>query len=233
MIHRKQIFWQGFRKTLPFQTGVLPFGVLYSSLGAAAGFPWWLIMFISVVVFGGSSQLVFIDLFQHLNSAIQAALGANVVNARHLIYSAGVSQKFSSFRLRWKLILSYLLTDQMYAMAQTSDQDLKNASEKLHPWYYFGSGACNWFFWMLACAFGASLGKYIPESWNFGFSIPLMFMPLIFMVSRTKWSYVSCVFAVIFVSLFKDLPFGLGVFVSIILASLVGFYIKKYWRSPA
>ena len=223
---RRQAFFLGFRKTLPFQSGVLPFGILYATLAASVGFPWWLIMFISIIVFGGSSQLVFIDLFQNLHSAIQAVLGANIVNGRHLIYSAGISQKFSKFQLRWKLLLSYLLTDQLFATSQSSQKELEKVAEEFIPWFYFGSGFCTWIFWQIACAFGGVFGHYIPASWNLGFSIPLMFMPLIFSVSQNKTAYLTCVLAVIFVVLFQKLPFGLGVFVSILLASGLGYVFK-------
>lgn len=223
---RIQAFTLGFRKTLPYQSGVLPFGILYATLAAAVGFPWWLIMFISIVVFGGSSQLVFIDLFQTLHSSFQAVLGANIVNGRHLIYSAGVSQKFSNFPARWKFILGYLLTDQLFATSQSSEKELERILPPYEPWYYFGSGFCTWIFWQASCAFGGVFGHYIPETWNLGFSIPLMFMPLIFSVSHSKTAYLTCALAVIFVVLFQSLPFGLGVFVSILLASGLGYLFK-------
>lgn len=222
-----KVFLFGFRKTLPFQSGVLPFGIMFSTLATAMDQPWWLVILISVIVFAGSSQLVFIDLVQQLGSPLQAVLGSNIVNARHLIYSAGVSQEFSYFPRRWKMILGYLLTDQLYAISQMPSPQRDQLPVEYRPWFYFGSGSCTWFFWVLSTAFGILFGQYIPESWNLSFSIPLMFLPLVFSVSKNRFAYVSCVLAVGFVFVFKNLPFGLGVFVSILLASLIGFFIEK------
>ncbi|MBX3042057.1 MAG: AzlC family ABC transporter permease, partial [Bdellovibrionaceae bacterium] len=82
MTSQLRVFLFGFRKTLPFQSGVIPFGLLYATLAGAVGFPWWITFMLSIVVFGGSSQLVFVDLMQTLASPLQATLGSNIVNAR-------------------------------------------------------------------------------------------------------------------------------------------------------
>lgn len=212
---------------MPFQGGVIPFGLMYSTIAGAAGFPWWLTMLLTVVVFGGSSQLVFIDLLKSLGSPFQAVLGSNIVNARHLIYSAGVSEKFKDFPLRWKLLLAYLLTDQLYAIAEFNEVEKNSISKEREPWYYFGSGFCTWIFWVVSCGVGIAFGHFIPKSWNLGFSIPLMFMPLIFSVSKTKYAYWAAIFALPLVYLLKDLPFGFGIFLAIIFASTLAFVLQK------
>ena len=225
-----RIFWLGFKRTLPFLTGVIPFGLLYSTIGTAAGFPWWLIMALSIIVFGGSSQLVFMDLLQSLGSPFQALLGSNIVNARHLIYSAGVSQEFSKYPKKWRLLLSYLLTDQLYAIAKITTKEIQVFPENKRPWFFFGSGFSTWIIWQIACAVGGVAGTAIPDSWNLGFSIPLMFMPLIFSVSENKFAYLTCVMAAILVYFLKTLPYGLGLLLAILLASTLGYFLQKNWK---
>lgn len=227
MSDRSKLFLHGFRHTLPLITGVVPFGVLYATIAGAAGFPWWLTILFSVVVFGGSSQLVFIDLLRHLGSPFQAALGANIVNARHLIYSAGVSRRVSHFSLSWRLVLSYLLTDQLFAVSESHEKLINSLPKHLAPWYYFGSGICTWIFWVLSTALGILFGRFVPESWNLGFSIPLIFMPLVFSVAKNRHAYLACACALAFVYLFKGIPYGLGVLLAIVLSSLVGFLAER------
>lgn len=223
-------FLLGFKSTLPLIAGVLPFGMLYATLANSVGFPPWLIVFISIVVFGGSSQLVFIDLFQTLSSTFQAVLGSNIVNARHLIYSAGVSSHFSSYNLKWRLLLSYLLTDQLYAISETHKKTIDSYSIQIQPWFYFGSGFCTWSSWVLATIAGIIFGQAVPSDWNLAFSIPLMFLPLIFMTSRNLAAFATCLFSVGFVVLFFKVPFGLGVLLAILLSSFFGYQFQKYWR---
>lgn len=227
---RLNVFFLGFQSTLPLIAGMLPFGMLYATLAGEAGFPPWLVIFTTIIVFGGSSQLVFIDLYQKLASAFQAVLGSNIVNARHLIYSAGVSAHFSSYSMRWRLLLSYLLTDHLYSISETHKKEIESYSVELQPWFYFGSGVCTWTSWVLSAVIGIAFGQIIPKGWNLDFSIPLMFLPLIFMTTKNKYSYLTCAFVGVFVVFFYKLPFGLGVLISILLGSYCGFKLQKYWR---
>ncbi|HRO66854.1 MAG TPA: AzlC family ABC transporter permease [Pseudobdellovibrionaceae bacterium] len=227
MTSQLRVFLFGFRKTLPFQSGVVPFGLLYATLAGTVGFSWWVTMLLSVVVFGGSSQLVFVDLMQTLFSPLQATLGANIVNARHLIYSAGVSRRYAGFSRGWQLFLCYLLTDQLFAVSESEKEQVDRMPQELVPWFYFGSGFCTWIFWVIATAVGIVFGHIIPTSWNLGFSIPLLFMPLVFSVAKTRAAAVSCVLAVLFVFLLQKLPFGLGVLAAILIASALGYLLRN------
>jgi 4-azaleucine resistance transporter AzlC len=228
MHSRSHTFFGGFRHTMPLLMSVIPFGVLYATIAGAAGFPWWITILFSIVVYGGSSQLVFIDLFRTLGSPLQAAMGANIVNARHLIYSAGVSRKFSHFPLGWRLLLSYLLTDQLFAISKSREAEINTLPKHIAPWYFFGSGACTWGFWVASTGLGILFGHFVPASLNLGFSIPLIFMPLVFMVVKSRYGYLACLCALLFVFLFQGIPYGLGVFFAIVLSSLVG-YLAERW----
>lgn len=230
MSDQYRLFLSGFRKTLPFQTGVIPFGMLYATLAVSAGFQWWLVLLFSMVVFAGASQLVFVNLFMHIGSPFQAVLGANVVNLRHMIYSAGVSPRFFGFPLRWRLLLSYLLTDQLYAFAVGRQKEIDQIPAHLQPWFFFGSGFCTWVFWLLSTAAGIFFGQLLPKSLNLEFAIPLMFMPMLFQVCKNRFAYITAVLSVLFVFLFQKIPFGLGVFFAILCASLLGFFLQKRVR---
>lgn len=224
---KKDFFWRGFRKTLPYQGGLIPFGILYATLSTGVGFPWWITLLMSIIVLGGSSQLVFIDLVKTLGSPLQAVLGANIVNARHFIYSAALSKKFSQFSLKWKLLLSYMMTDHMYAIAETDTPEIEHLPNDIAPWYYFGSGFVTVATWILSAVLGIIFGHFIPRSLNLEFSIPLMFMPLVFSVSKNKYAYLACLFAILLVCLLHELPLGLGVFFSILFSSLATYSVKR------
>lgn len=230
-IDRLKLFRSGFIKTLPYQTGVVPFGILYATLASSFGFPGWLVLFFSVVVFGGSSQLVFIDLVQKMSSPFFAVIGSNIINARHMIYSAAVSAEFKKYSLRWKLLLAYLMTDQIYALYQREQDHLSLINETEKPWFFFGSGFCTWIFWFASCGIGILFGKIVPDSWNLGFSIPLMFMPLVFMMTKTRTDYLVVISAAVLTTLLQPLPYGLGVLFSILGASILGHYVYARWNS--
>lgn len=228
----RQIFLKGCQSTLPFQTGVIPFGLLYATLATKAGFPWWLVLVFSIVVFAGSSQLVFINLLMTLGSPFQALLGSNFVNMRHLIYSAAVSREFSHFSRSWQIILGYLLTDQLYAVTETRKDITQRMTMDLRKWFYLGSGLSTWLSWQLSSILGIYFGRLIPSSWNLDFSIPLMFMPLMFKVCKDKYSYITAAFAAILVFAFQKIPYGLGLCLAIVCASLLGLRLEKRAAKP-
>jgi 4-azaleucine resistance transporter AzlC len=230
---KAKAFLLGIKRTIPLMAGVLPFGILYATLAGSVGFPPWLTVFTSMVVFGGSSQLVFIDLYHTLNSALQAVLGSNIVNARHLIYSAGVSSHFSSYPRKWRLILSYLLTDQLYAISEAHKNTIDAYPLSVQPWFYFGSGFSTWSSWIAATVIGIVFGQNVPSSWNLAFSIPLMFLPLVFMTSKNKFGYLTCAISAACVFMLHKLPFGFGVLVSIILAAYLGYLLQRHWRAKS
>lgn len=220
----------GFRKTLPYQGGLIPFGVLYATLATNIGFPWWLTVMMSIVVLGGSSQLVFIDLVKTLGSPLQAVLGANIVNARHFIYSAALSQKFANFSTGWKIVLSYMMTDHLYAISETDSEEIESLPSEYAPWYYFGSALLTLATWIFSAFLGVLFGRFIPQSLNLDFSIPLMFMPLVFSVSKNKYAYLTCFLAIGLVLFLQDLPLGLGVFFSILLSSYIAFVFQRRFK---
>lgn len=206
----------------------MPFGALFATIAVAAGLKWWLIIALSVCVFGGSSQLVFIDLYRLLGSPLQAVVGSNILNARHLIYSAGVTREFARFSLKWKLLLAYLLTDQLFAISITSSEEVRTYPIDTQPWFYFGSGLCTWVVWIGSTILGIAFGELIPESWNLSFAIPLLFMPIFFSVSKSKYGYLAGAIAAVCAALFQSIPFGLGIFCAILTASLGAYLVQKF-----
>lgn len=227
---KQSIVWKGFLRTLPFQGGVVPFGILYATIATNVGFPWWMVQLFSIIVFGGSSQLVFIDLYSHAGSVFQAVLGSNIVNARHFIYSAGVSRQFSEFPKKWRILLSYWLTDQLYAISISRRQEIENIPPSLRQWYFLGSAIGTWFFWFGSSFIGIFFGQLIPSSWNLNFAIPLMFMPLVLSVCKDKFAYGTVCLSILFVILFHDFPLGLGVVAAILSSSLLGYILQRIWE---
>ncbi len=224
----KTILWRGFLKILPLQGGVIPFGILYGTIATSVGFPWWLVQFFSILVFGGSSQLVFIDLYSQVGSAFQAVLGSNIVNARHFIYSAGVSQEFSQFPKKWRLVLGYWLTDQLYAIALSHREEIDQIPQVQRHWFFLGAALGTWFFWIGSSFLGIFFGQLIPASWNLSFSIPLMFMPLVISVCKDRFAFLTVVLSVCFVILFRNFPYGLGVIAAILSACFCGYFIRCF-----
>jgi predicted branched-subunit amino acid permease len=108
-------FWSGVRAELPLLIGVFPFGMIYGALAINAGLSTAAAQMMSSIVFAGSSQFIAAQLFHDTAPGFVIVLTIAVVNLRHALYSASLAPYVSSLPMRWKAVLSYLLTDEAYA----------------------------------------------------------------------------------------------------------------------
>lgn len=184
---RKEEFYGGMRTQLPLLVGVIPFGLIYGMLALAAGLPAWAVILMSSILFAGASQVVFVQLWSiHAPPAVVLST-VTVVNLRHVLYSASLSEWLRKLPLRWRLGLAYLLTDEAYAGSLSR---FRNGPESPYRhWFFFGAGLTLWAGWQLATVVGVWIGAVIPEAWSLEFSIPVVFIALLVLSIqvRSEW----------------------------------------------
>jgi len=105
---------------------------------------------------------------------IISSVGA--VNSRHLLYGAVVSEHLSDLKLIWKIIISYFLIDQAFAMSNDYLKKNKDQNRYLH---LVGGGATCWVIWQSTTFLGIILGAAIPEKLGLSFAVPLTFLALL------------------------------------------------------
>ena len=74
-------------------------------------------MGMSLIIFGGASQIILLQLFSGGASSLVIISSVGAVNSRHLLYGAVVSEHISDLKLVWKIIISYFLIDQAFAVS--------------------------------------------------------------------------------------------------------------------
>ena len=120
MNEKLKITLKGSVNILPLLIPVVPFGIILGAIGIELGFSVLETFATSFVIFGGASQIVFLQLLSGGASQIIAVSSAFVVNSRHFLYGATFSEYLNKLPMGWKIILSYLLTDQAFAVSNTS-----------------------------------------------------------------------------------------------------------------
>src|SRR5512145_2421350 len=115
MTQQSKNFWAGVRAEFPLLVGVFPFGLIYGVLALSSGLSVPAAQMMSSIVFAGSSQFIAAQLFQDGAPGLVLLLTIAVVNLRHMLYSASLAPYLASLSMRWKVILSYFLTDEAYA----------------------------------------------------------------------------------------------------------------------
>ena len=169
-------FRAGVRAALPSILGLIPFGLVAGIAAVNAGLSPLQAVGLSAVVFAGAAQLAAIDLLARDASLAVVVVTAIVINLRMAMYSASIAPYFESFRRRWGLACSYLLTDVSYALSIAEFTDDQGTDRR---WYYLGVAGAIWAVWQLTTVAGALLGTGIPESWGVSFAVPLVFLALL------------------------------------------------------
>lgn len=220
-----QEFLAGVRAELPLLLGVVPFGLIYGVLGLAAGIPPWAVIVMCFVLFAGSSQIVFAQLWatQAPVTVIGATVG--VVNLRHALYSASVAPYLKALPLRWKLLLAYLLTDEAYAAA--IGRFMGGPETRHRHWFLLGTGTILWAAWQLSAVAGVLLGTAVPPSWSLDFSLALTFTAIVVPSLRKRSDVAASLAAATVALLAQGMPHKLW----IIAAAFVGIAVGGWTRS--
>jgi len=219
MNEARKTFWDGARAEFPLLIGVFPFGMIYGALALNAGLSTLASQMMSSMVFAGSAQFITAKLVADSAPALVIILTIAVVNLRHMLYSASLAPYLKNLSLKWKVLLSYLLTDEAYAPSILKYEE--TGIKPFSHWFLLGAGFSLWFTWQVSTAFGIFLGAAIPENWPLDFALPLTFIAMVVPALKNRPMVAAAVSAGLVAVLAYSLPFKLG----LILAALTGIVV--------
>ena len=133
MNNKFRVFLKGIFDVCPLMIPVVPFGLIFGVLSIDIGFSPIETMGMSLIVFGGASQIVLLQLFSGGASSLVIISSVGAVNSRHLLYGAVVSEHLSDLKLVWKIVISYFLVDQAFAR---SNEYFKKIKIKINIFIY-------------------------------------------------------------------------------------------------
>ena len=219
MSEARKNFIEGVRAEVPILIGVFPFGLIYGALAINSGLSTTAAQLMSSIVFAGSAQFITAQLFKEGAPALVMILTIAVVNLRHMLYSASLAPYLKDLSIRWKVLLSYLLTDEAYAPSILHYE--KEGLLHFKHWFLFGAGISLWLNWQVSTAIGVFLGSSIPENLSLDFALPLTFIAMIVPVMKKQPVVAAALSAGATALLAYSLPYKLG----LILAALVGILV--------
>ena len=177
MLSRKQLFTKGMIDVAPHMLSVIPFGIICGAVGIELGFNPYLVYGMSIIIFGGASQIVFLQLLSGGASSLVAVTSVGVINSRHLLYGAVLSEYLEKLSFIKKLLISYFIVDQGFA--ESNKFFKKNKKEKYLHYHLIGTGGTLWICWQIATLAGIILGSFVPEELGLKFAIPLTFIAIV------------------------------------------------------
>lgn len=221
----RQDFIDGAKTITPVLLGIAPFGLVSGVAAVNIGMTPVQAMGMSVLIYAGTSQLAAIDLIGQNTAAPIIVLTVFVVNARLVMYSASIAPHLRGLSEGWKSLLSYLLTDHVYALAiATFDGESQKVSTR---WYLFGLGVTMWAVWQISTLLGIVLGATVPDHWGLDFVIPLTFLAIVMPELRQRRKAAVAVLSGGLAVAVRWLPMNLGLIVAAAIGVLVGAIIEE------
>ncbi|QQO11346.1 AzlC family ABC transporter permease [Breznakiella homolactica] len=174
--HHRRIFTDALKYSVPVFLGYIAIGIAFGLLLADAGYPWWLALIMSIVMYAGAGQYMAVGLFASGVSLWEAALVQLVLNARHMAYGLTMHGRFSAAGpYKWYLIFS--LTDETFALLSSLPPE--NGDPRDRSRFMFYVALLDQFYWILGSVIGAVAGTLIPFSLDgIGFALTALFIVL-------------------------------------------------------
>ena len=226
MNNKLKIFLKGIKDVSPLMIPVVPFGIIFGVLAIELGFNGYTTMGMSIIIFGGASQIIFLQLFSAGASSLIILSSVGAVNSRHLLYGAVLSEYLSDLKLSWKIVISYFLVDQAFAV---SNSYLKKNKDKNKHFHLFGAGVTCWTIWQITTFIGIILGSVIPDKLGLTFAIPLTFLSLLVNDFRKLINVIVILISGTIATLgYQIIPFKAYVIVASLSGLIIAFILTKF-----
>jgi 4-azaleucine resistance transporter AzlC len=185
-------------------------GVSYGAIAVSSGFPLWLPMLMSLLVFAGASQFMFIGIVAAGGNPFAAVLAGLLANARHLPFGFAIGDVVGR---RWaRLFGSHLMSDETVAFAMAQDEARRRRAA------YWACGLGIFVFWNAGVLVGACAGAAIRDTDVFGLdaAFPAVLLALVLPSLRDRAARLPVlVGAAVALATTPFLPAGLPVLVAL------------------
>lgn len=192
------------KTSLPIILGYLGIGASFGIMARAAGLDLTIIMMISAFVYAGSVQFALITMLSGGTPLFAIMMSVFLINSRVILMSTTIAHLLGNETLLKKISVSVLLTDETFALSINKASD-----SKVKVGWLNRLNLVAYVTWLVATLMGAIAGGLLksPEKLGLKFAIIAMFIGLL-------WLQVV-----------SDKQLSLLYQISIIIATLIVFYI--------
>ena len=221
-----EIFNIGVKDIAPHLLSVFPFGIIFGAIGIELGFSPLFTYATSIIIFAGASQIVFLQLLSGGTSSFIAITSVAIINSRHLLYGAVLSEYLQKISLLKKLFISYFMVDQGFAVSNQYFK--KNPQEKFNYYHLLGSGITLWFCWQVSTILGIYLGSIVPNQLGLKFAIPLTFIAVIVNELRKFDHVIVMIVSGLAATFFYNAPYKTYIIISPMVGLFAAMIINKF-----
>lgn len=213
---RTKSFLYGLRMSVPVILGFIPVAIAFAIMASSAGLTPLESVSMSVFVFAGASQMMSVGMIAEGAGYLAIVIATFIMNFRHFIMSTCVFERMHGAKPFEKMLLSFGVTDESFAIFTTTER------KRCNKWYFLGVFLGTYLSWIVGTVIGTFATSILPEtvSGSLGISLYAMFIALL--VPKVKTN-VRLLVVVIITALIN---FALQQFIepswSLIVSTLVG-----------
>ncbi|MBR1403994.1 MAG: AzlC family ABC transporter permease [Treponema sp.] len=184
-------FRRAVKLTTPVFFGYIAIGIPFGLMVVNAGFPWWLAVAMSLLIYSGTGQYVGIALFSSglVNASsfwasVIAFVGIEfVIGLRHVFYSLSLLETYRGTGT-WKFPLIFTITDETFALISSCTVP-KDADKGA---YLAIISLFDYSYWVLGTLIGAIVGNFIPAGYLNGVDFALTALFIVLMINQISAS---------------------------------------------
>jgi predicted branched-subunit amino acid permease len=176
------------------------------------------------IIFAGAAHLTLVTLLGTGTAVVAAVSAALVINARHMMYSAALAPTFQKQPKWFRRIGPYALLDQIFAIVILRKDDDPDDFRT----YYLAAAAAFFIFWNIMVALGLLIGPVVPETWELGFAVPVMFIGIVVMSIDRYPKVVAAAVGAGASYLFAGLPNRSGLLVGALFGIIAGVVADRW-----
>lgn len=222
----KAQFLRGVQAGIPIAIGFIPCAIAFGLLSRSAGIPIYIGGLMSFMVFAGASQFVAVNLIMLSTSFGEIVLTTFILNLRHLLMSASISQRMDeNISKKFRALLAFGVTDETFTMATMQKE------EKLDPFFILGLNLTAFSAWNIGTWIGILAGSALPETIqaSMGITLYVMFIGLLVPSFRKSLPIaVVALTAIVIHSVLMWVPFlpklstGWNIIIATVIAAFLG-----------
>ena len=217
---------KGLKAAVPVIVGYVPIGLAFGILASQQGLTVGTVFLMSLIVYAGSSQFIAAAMMATGADAVSVISTTFLVNLRHLLMSASLSQHMKKFSTKLQSIISFGITDETFAVSGSYVQN-NIATEG----YFLGLHLASHGRWILSTVLGGIFGSRLTDTtkWGIDFALSAMFIGLLIMQLKDKKGLlVSLCAGVLSLILRINLNDNYNVIIAAVVAATIGVVTERW-----
>lgn len=222
-------FRAGIRAGIPVAIGYIPIAIAFGLLAQSFHLPNAITLSMSFLIFAGASQFITVQLLMAGSMYWEIILTTFILNSRHFLMSAALSQRIESTSRRLLAAIAFGVTDETFSIASTRQ-------EARSGMFVLGLNTIAFLAWNVGTWMGVFLAFGLPSTLqaSMGIALYAMFIGLLVPSLTTRPVFVVASLAIIIQAIlhwvitpFFSISDGIRIIVATVVAAGIGAFVFK------